>query len=460
MGDTLVVSLRRNDVTAAFETSMYEMALYDRGEFIAETLRPRTSMNDLPVARNASMERLIESGYEWLLFVDSDMGFQPTALQTLRQAADPVERPVVGGLCFAQRDMMPDGRNGFRWEPRATIMDWLDQYPDKRHRFSFRHFYPVNMLVQCDATGAAFLLIHRSVAMRMLNRFGKNWFTRSDDPDGLMSEDISFFKRLIDLDGPGRCFIHTGVRVTHQKNIWIGEPDFWERFDPPPAAERVDVIVPVLHRPQNVSRFMESLTASTGLATAWFVCDPGDDEEIAEVGKCGGRVLEHPGSFAQKVNYAYKITASIPAAPWVFLVGDDVGFRPGWLDHAQFVGKAFMGDVVGTNDLGNPRVMRGDHATHLLIQRRYIDEHGASWDGGPGTVCFEGYGHWYVDDEIVHAARQRNEFQMALGSYVEHLHPLFDKGANDDVYAKGLESVEKDKAIFEARAAKFMKVAA
>jgi hypothetical protein len=65
-----------------------------------------------------------------------------------------------------------------------------------------------------------------------------------------------------------------------------------------------------------------------------------------------------------------------------------------------------------------------------------------------------------VDDEIVHAARQRNEFQMALGSYVEHLHPLFDKGANDDVYAKGLESVEKDKAIFEARAAKFMKVAA
>jgi hypothetical protein len=39
MGDTLVVSLRRNDVTATFERSMYEMALSDRGEYIAETVR-------------------------------------------------------------------------------------------------------------------------------------------------------------------------------------------------------------------------------------------------------------------------------------------------------------------------------------------------------------------------------------------------------------------------------------
>jgi hypothetical protein len=220
------------------------------------------------------------------------------------------------------------------------------------------------------------------------------------------------------------------------------------------------VIVPVLHRPQNVGRFMESLVASTGLATAYFVCDPGDDDEIAEARKHGALVIKHPGSFAQKVNQAYREIAPEYQAPWIFIVGDDVGFRPGWLDHAQFVGKAFEGDVVGTNDLGNPRVTRGDHATHLLIHRRYIDAHGASWDGGPGTVCHEGYGHWYVDDEIVHAARQRGEFQMALGSYVEHLHPLFQKGVDDEVYAKGLESAERDKAVFEARASKFLKVAA
>jgi hypothetical protein len=35
------------------------------------------------------------------------------------------------------------------------------------------------------------------------------------------------------------------------------------------------------------------------------------------------------------------------------------------------------------------------------------------------------------------------------------LHPLWDKGVGDDVYAKGLETAETDKKVFEARAAKW-----
>jgi len=161
------------------------------------------------------------------------------------------------------------------------------------------------------------------------------------------------------------------------------------------------------------------------------------------------------------VNYAYEAISLEPdAAPWVFVVGDDVGFRPGWLDHAQFVAHAFGAAVIGTNDLGNPRVMRGEHATHMLLARSYIDALGASWDDvGPGKVCFEGYGHWYVDDEIITAAKQRGQFQMAIGSLVEHMHPLFGKADGDDVYAKGIESAEQDRKIFEARLSKFGRAA-
>jgi hypothetical protein len=455
MGDTVVVNLHNTDVTAAYHQSILEMVVADGGRYIAETHSVFCNMNDLSLRRTQAMRHLLEGDHEWLLFVDSDMGFAPNALAELRAAADKDERPVVGGLCFAQRDFVDDGANGSSWAHRSTIMDWSDNYPDKRHRFSFRPWYPVNKLVQCDATGAAFLLIHRSVGARILNKFGPVWFDRMDaGEDGVMSEDISFFKRLIDVDGPGKCFVHTGVRVSHQKATWLNEAGFWSEFAPPPATDRVDVIVPVLHRPKNVRVFMESLTASTGLARAVFVCEPGDDEQMAEVYKYGGTTICHPGSFAQKVNHAYgEIT---DPAPWIFIVGDDVGFHPGWLDHAQFVGKAFEGDVVGTNDLSNPRVMRGDHATHLLMHRRYIDKFGGSFDDiGPGKVCFEGYGHWFVDDEIVTAARQRGEFQMALGSKVEHLHPLWDKGVADDVYAKGMETAEQDKAVFIARASKF-----
>jgi hypothetical protein len=118
------------------------------------------------------------------------------------------------------------------------------------------------------------------------------------------------------------------------------------------------------------------------------------------------------------------------------------------LDHAQVVGTHRA--VVGTNDLGNARVMAGEHATHLLIKREYIDEVGASWDG-PGVVCHEGYRHWFVDDEIVSAAKQRNEWGMALASVVEHLHPLWGKSEDDDTYRLGVRYQAADGKLFRKR---------
>ncbi len=85
----------------------------------------------------------------------------------------------------------------------------------------------------------------------------------------------------------------------------------------------------------------------------------------------------------------------------------------------------------------------GEHATHLLIRRSYIDEHGASWDG-PKLVCHEGYRHNYVDDEIVMAAKTRGQWAMALGSFVEHLHPLWEKGEDDATYELGSLSEKED----------------
>jgi hypothetical protein len=176
------------------------------------------------------------------------------------------------------------------------------------------------------------------------------------------------------------------------------------------------------------------------------VCEPDDLLEWAEVEKHGGRRLVHPGTFAEKVNFAYTQTS----APWLLLVGDDVVFRTGWLDQAQHVANKTGGNVIGTNDLGNARVMAGEHATHMMIRRSYVDEQGASWDG-PGVVCHEGYSHWFVDDELVTAAKQRGTFHPALGSIVEHMHPLWGKAEPDDVYVKGQENAQADKATFNKR---------
>jgi hypothetical protein len=106
--------------------------------------------------------------------------------------------------------------------------------------------------------------------------------------------------------------------------------------------------------------------------------------------------------------------------------------------------------VIGTNDLGNPRVTSGEHATHLLVRRSYVDDMGSSWDG-PKVVAHEGYGHWFVDDELVTAAKQRGVWAMALGSLVEHLHPAWGKANDDDVYELGESHATTDRETFEAR---------
>lgn len=399
----------------------------------------------LEAARNQIAASFLASEHEWLLMMDADMGFRPDSLYRLLEAAHPEHRPVVGGLCFIARQVESDGYNGQRVRPLPTIMDFCED-SNGTPQFRSMPLYPVNKVVPVAATGSAFILIHRSVYEKIAEQYGPTWYDRTPGADGkLLGEDVSFCVRAQSLDL--RIYVHTGVRTTHYKHFWLGEIDHWRWFNPPPATDEVAVIVPTLRRPQNAVPFMTSLRASTGLARAYAVCD-GDDPDSIEAWSSAGAevVVGDVVTFAKKVNLAYPKTSE----PWLFLVGDDVKFHAGWLDHAQHVAGELKADVVGTNDLANPRVMAGDHATHMLIRRSYVDEVGASWDG-PGVVTHEGYQHWYVDDELVTAAKQRGVFQMALGSVVEHLHPIFGKGADDGTYQYGQSFTEQDAKLFQSR---------
>ena len=443
--------LHPNEISASFHKSLLGMVGYDlsHGHRLHSWSSVKCATGGLPEGRNKLMQSLLDSDAEWVLMVDADMGFEPVVLEQLLSVADPETRPIVGGLCFAQREAFDDGSHGFRCVPRPTIFDYI-QHDDGHWRFTGRSHYPVNSLVQCAATGAAMLLIHRKVAELVLENYGPTWFTRITGTDqSVMGEDISFFVRTQALEIP--LHIHTGIRTTHLKQLWLGEPDFWSSFLSPPAKERVDVIVPSLPgRMDNVVPLMESLVASTGLAQATWVLNEDDGVKAALVAELGGRVFFKSGTFAEKVNAAHGQSSN----PWVLLVGDDVRFRPGWLDSAQDIARRYEVSVVGTNDLANPRVMRGEHATHPLIRRDYIDEVGASWDG-PGVICHEGYRHWFVDDEIITAAKQRRQFQAALASEVEHFHPMVGKAVKDDVYEVGSRFAEQDRKLFQKRLKQF-----
>lgn len=460
-GDAVTLAYAHNgfEVTHSFSQSITHLLLHDvsHGEHILRGgyIPVRCGTNGLVGARNLAIKNFLSLGRgDWLLWCDTDMGFELDSVERLLEVADPVERPIVGGLCFGQKETLEDGYFGYRTSARATIFNWQqgDEGQNIPTKFTARAWYPPNSLVRCAGTGSAFVLIHKSVFEKLDEAYGPTWYDQIPSDDGeLIGEDISFCIRANAQGFP--IHVHTGVRTTHMKHLWLQEADFWDQHRPPPAVERVAVLVPVLERPQNAEPFMRSLRASTGLATAYAICGEDDRATWAAWLAAGANVLPASGKrFAKKINDGYRATVE----PNFFITGDDVRFWPGWLDHAEYAMKVSGCRVIGTNDLGNPRVQRGEHAVHMLIDREYVDEHGASWDG-PGVVCHEGYRHWFVDDELVTVAKQRGTFVAALGSKVEHLHPVWGKAEIDDTYKLGSHAKETDSRLFKKRLEQNMK---
>lgn len=304
-----------NGPSHSWYVSMWASKNYDakHGRLIRCELATHLSKVDgLGAARNQVVREFLEdTEYEWLLMVDRDMGWPPDAVHRLLSAADPAERPIVGGLCFAAWATEPDGMGGWRIEPVPTI------YRRNETGFGLVELYPADMVIRVDATGAAFLLIHRSV----LQKIESDWFTPLvKDGKTQYGEDFSFCVRAGEAGFP--IHVHTGVKTTHHKEIWLGEADYWRDYEPPPARERTAVVVP--DTDEIGEEFFASLEASTSLAV---------------------------------------VDSSDSTRPWLFFVPADVRFGPGWLDHAQHVGNTFKASVVKAG-------------VGLLVRREFVDEHG------------------------------------------------------------------------------------
>ena len=208
------------------------------------------------------------------------------------------------------------------------------------------------------------------------------------------------------------------------------------------------VIVPT-RRANNAKPFMESLQATASdVPVSAIVYIEHRDVAASWSAEGADVLLTQANTYASKLNAGYLMAD----AEWLLLVGDDVKFHPGWLEAALAKADETGAQVVGVNGLGTERERAGQFATHQLVRRAYVDEVGASWDG-PGVVAHEGYGHMFVDDEIVTAAMRRGVWAMAVDSIVEHVHHYFGKAPVDDTYRLGESSFAADRALFRTRSA-------
>lgn len=209
----------------------------------------------------------------------------------------------------------------------------------------------------------------------------------------------------------------------------------------------VAILVPLLQRPWRVAPLLESIAAATDNYEVVLACTPGDTATIAAVEAAGHEpllVAKQP-----RGDYARKIQAGIDATttPFVFTAADDLRFHPGWFQAARAVMSDTVG-VVGTNDLCNARVMRGEHGTHFLIARWYCDL--GTIDGDP-HLFHHGYVHEFVDDELVGTAKKRGAWGFAPDAVVEHLHPMAGKAPLDDLYAAQRARMGRSKALYLRR---------
>lgn len=168
----------------------------------------------MTIARNYVADSFLEkTGMEWLWMIDTDMVFTTTVLPALLAAADPQERPIVGALCYSESDgaTTPTMYNFTRESegPLTVAADPKDAPPG---------------LVQCDATGCACLLVHRSAFERISANAPEaehHWFAEVTVDGVQLGEDISFCHRAADAGLP--VYVHTGVKVGHMRTLMIGD---------------------------------------------------------------------------------------------------------------------------------------------------------------------------------------------------------------------------------------------
>ncbi len=207
-------------------------------------------------------------------------------------------------------------------------------------------------------------------------------------------------------------------------------------------------LVPVLDRPQNVAplvqSFNDSLVGENVEASLLFLANPEDSAEIAELRAhgCWYDVVpwqNGPRDFARKQNRGVQMTSS----DWILLGADDLRFHRGWFRAAVDVHIETGRLVIGTNDMVNPLVKAGKHATHPLVHRDYVK---LGTIDNPDELLHSGYAHNSVDVEFCETAIAREQFAFAAHARVEHMHPTFDRTIRrDETYRKGMRHAIEDK---------------
>jgi len=240
-GAAVTIAWMFNEDTSGWFTYSLAALLRHDGQGPQHIIRPEGGFITLSTGpRMAEARNMVIDQYardhpssDWLLFLDSDMTFDPDLVEAMLQVADPKKVPVLGALCFA------GGRGNSPW---PTIWQEVDRghREDRSWAVERVYDYPKDSLCEVAGTGAACIMIHRNVLAAMTRPFPKGWGTLADGvttnpqvwfAEGLtdskgnpLGEDTAFCRKVRLMGIP--VHVHTGIKTGHMKSFEITEEKY------------------------------------------------------------------------------------------------------------------------------------------------------------------------------------------------------------------------------------------
>lgn len=464
-----VAYVHQDEVFYSWHHSMTQLLAYDASNegriWHGGYVSIRGGTDGLAHARNTAVEEFLkDSAAGWMWWIDTDMGFAPDTVEQLLAAADPLERPIVGALCFANRETENDGMGGRRSVVTPVVLDW--KTIDGESGFDVRWDYPRDTVTRVDGVGMACVLIHRTVFERISAEFGPNWYSRARNPstNTLISEDLSFCVRANALEIP--IHVHTGVKTTHAKRAWLGEEDYWKQraLTPPPAAAEATpgertwtvpryAIIPTHNRP---ARLLALVTALGTQCDYVFVTDNASDPPV-DVFKLQKAVPqecmvalrtddEQPPHLSRMWNQLLDSVEEFAAGEGhdrydVAILNDDAAIPPGWYDACSNGLRTHGTAVIAHTTPTRPALLTelGNDPGNRMTPHAFVIR------GELGFRADESMRWWYFDSDLDQRARQAGGVLSVPGPRV--LNSL----ANSTTVGPLAEQAEKDRAVFEAK---------